>query len=123
MSIYISHYISQFLSLWIHIVWSTLIVFNFFYKIKIFTTKIIEILEETNNKLVIFMLIWNNSTSYSKLKMLEYILKSIYKRSSLMTFKLEYANQLKMSNNPDLLGSIRIKSVIWIIDDLVRNQE
>ena len=29
-----------------------------------------------------------------------------------MTFKLEYANQLKMSNNPDLLGSIRIKSVI-----------
>ena len=123
MSIYISHYISQFLSLWIHIVWSTLIVFNFFYKIKIFTTKIIEILEETNNKLVIFMLIWNNSTSYSKLKMLEYILKSIYKRSSLMTFKLEYAYQLKMSNNPDLLGSIRIKSVIWIIDDLVRNQE
>ena len=123
MSIYISHYISQFLSLWIHIVWSTLIVFNFFYKIKIFTTKIIEILEETNNKLVIFMLIWNNSTSYSKLKMLEYILKSIYKRSSLMTFKLEYANQLKMSNNPDLLGSIRIKSVIWIIDDIVRNQE
>ena len=69
------------------------------------------------------MLIWNNSTSYSKLKMLEYILKSIYKRSSLMTFKLEYAYQLKMSNNPDLLGSIRIKSVIWIIDDLVRNQE
>ena len=123
MSIYISHYISQFLSLWIHIVWSTLIVFNFFYKIKFFTTKIIEILEETNNKLVIFMLIWNNSTSYSKLKMLEYILKSIYKRSSLMTFKLEYAYQLKMSNNPDLLGSIRIKSVIWIIDDLVRNQE
>ena len=80
-------------------------------------------MEETNNKLVIFMLIWNNSTSYSKLKMLEYILKSIYKRSSLMTFKLEYANQLKMSNNPDLLGSIRIKSVIWIIDDIVRNQE